>query len=71
MIKTKTKLVISKLSNFPIISVGLVNILFKFSGSCFKKPSAPATIKTVINEKITRFNSKLKFPFFNSFSFFT
>ena len=37
IIKIKTKFVISKLSNFPIMSVGLVSILFRFSGSSFKK----------------------------------
>ena len=56
IIKIKTKLIISKLSNFPIMSVGLVSILFKFSGSSFKKASAPVTINNVKNEKIIRFN---------------
>ena len=35
IIKIKTKFVINKLSNFPIISVGFVNIVAKFSGFCF------------------------------------
>ena len=35
-IKIKTKFVISKLSSLPIMSVGFVNILDKFSGSCFR-----------------------------------
>ena len=38
---------------------------FKLSGSCFKKASAPVTINNVKNEKIIKFNNKLKFPFFN------
>ena len=71
IINIKTKLVISKLSNDPIMSVGFVNILDKFSGFCFKKESTPATINKAKKEKITRFNIRLKFPFFNSFSFLT
>ena len=71
IIKIKTKFVISKLSNFPIMSVGLVSILFRFSGSSFKKASAPVTINNVKNEKIIKFNNKLKFPFLSSFSFLT
>ena len=71
IIKIKTKLVTSKLSNFPIISVGLVKILSKLSGFCFKNESDPMTINKAKEEKITKFKIKLKFPFFNSFSFFT
>ena len=59
------------LSNFPIISVGFVKILSISKNLWFKKTSDPTTIKTAKNEKIIKFNIKLKFPFFNSFSFFT
>ena len=45
-------MVINKLSNFPIISDGFVNMVAKFSGFCFRKTSTPATINTVKNEKI-------------------
>ena len=65
IIKINTKLVINKLSNLPIISVGFVSILDKFSGSCFRTVSAPITINKLNNEKIIKFNNKLKFPFFN------
>ena len=71
IIKIKTRFVISKLSIFPIISVGLVNIVAKFSGFCFKKTSAPVTMNSEKNENIIKFNVILKFPFFNSLSFFT
>ena len=71
MIKIKAKFVTSKLSSFPIISFGLVKIAFKLSGSCFKKISAPVTINKAKNENIIKFNSKLKFPFLSSLSFFT
>ena len=40
----------------PIISVGLVNIFDKFSGSCFKKLSTPVTINKAKNENIIKFN---------------
>ena len=70
-IKIKTKFVINRLSILPIISVGLVKILDKFSGSSFKKISTPVTINKAKNEKIIKFKIKLKFPFFISFSFFT
>ena len=56
---------------FPIISVGFVKILSIFSIFLFKKISEPITMKTAKKEKINKFNNKLKFPFFNSFSFFT
>ena len=59
----KAKFVISKLSILPIKSVGFVSILDKFSGSCFKKASKPATINKAKNEKITKLKIKLKFPF--------
>ena len=71
IIKIKANIVISKSSNFPIISVGLVNILSKFSGFCFRKASDPITINKAKNEKIIKLRIKLKFPFFNSFSFLT
>ena len=41
IINIRTRLVINKLSNFPMISEGFVNIVAKFAGSCFKKASAP------------------------------
>ena len=44
IISIKTKLTINKLSTFPIMSVGLVKILDKFSLSCFRNPSKPVTI---------------------------
>ena len=71
IIKIKTKFVISKLSNFPIISEGFVSILFKFSGSCFKKASIPETINKAEKEKIIKFNIKLRFPLLSWLSFFT
>jgi len=71
IIKTRTKLVISKLFKDPIMSVGFVSILDKLSGSCFKKLSTPVTINKAKNENIIKFNIKLKLPFFNSTSFFT
>ena len=71
MIKIKTKLVTSKLLKDPIISVGFVSILDKFSGFLFKNASTPITIKRAKKEKIIKFKTKLKFPFFNSLSFFT
>ena len=70
-IKTKTKLEISKLFSFPIISDGFVRILDMFSESNFKNASAPVTMNKVKKEKIIKFKIKLKFPFFNSFSFLT
>ena len=66
IIKIRAKFVINKLSNFPIISVGLVKILDKFSGSCFKYASTPETINKAKKEKNIKFNNKLKFPLFNS-----
>ena len=59
IIKIKTKIVTSKLFSFPIISVGFVNILFKFSGSCFKKASIPETINNAKKEKINKFKIKI------------
>ena len=59
------------LSNFPIISVGLVKILSMFSKFLFKITSDPTTIKTAKKENIIRFIIRLKFPFFNSFSSLT
>ena len=53
IIKNKTELVINKLSNDPIISVGFVSILDKLSGSCFKKPSTPVTINKAKKLKLT------------------
>ena len=51
--------------------MGFVKILSIFSKFLFKKISAPITIKTAKKENINKFKIKLKFPFFNSFSFFT
>ena len=45
--------------------------MINFQDSCFKNASTPATINKAKNEKIIKFKIKLKFPFFNSFSFFT
>ena len=53
------------------MSVGLVKILDKFSGSCFKKASTPVTINKANTEKIIKFNIKLKFPLLSSLSFLT
>ena len=63
IIKIKARKISNKLSNFPRISVGFVNILFKFSGSCFRKASIPETINNAKKEKINKFKIKLKFPF--------
>ena len=70
-IKNNTKTVINILSILPMMSVGLVNILSIFSMFLLRKTSAPITISTENNEKISKFNIKLRFPFFNSFVFFT
>ena len=50
------KIIRNKLSIFPRISVGFVNILERFSGSCFKKASMPETINKAAKEKIIKFN---------------
>ena len=71
IIKKRTTTVICKVSNLPIISVGLVKILSKSSNFKFKNASEPMTIKTEKNENIIRFKSKLRFPFFKFFSSFT
>ena len=57
-------IVIYKLLNDPIISVGFVKILVKLSGFCFKNASAPETINKLKNEKIIKLSIKLKLPFF-------
>jgi hypothetical protein len=46
-------------------------ILSMISKFLLKKISDPITIKTAKKEKIIKFNIKLRFPFFNSLSFFT
>ena len=61
----------NKLSNLPIISVGLVNIRSILSKFLFKIMSTPKTIKTENKEKIIKFKIRVKLPIFNSFSFFT
>ena len=71
MIKNRTTIVICILSNFPTISVGLVKILSISENFWLRKTSDPVTIKTDKKEKIIKFKIKLKFPFFNSCSFFT
>ena len=68
--KNKAIKVKKVLSNLPIISVGFVSILSKSENFWFKKISDPATIKTEKNENIIKFNIKVKFPLFKSFSFF-
>ena len=52
IIKIRAKIVISRLSNDPIISVGFVRILDKLSGFCFKKASAPVTTNKLKKENI-------------------
>ena len=71
IIKKRITTVICKVSNLPIISVGLVKILSKSSNFKFKNASEPMTIKTEKNENIIRFKSKLRFPFSKFFSSFT
>ena len=66
IIKNKTITVTCKLSNLPIMSVGLVNIFSISLNCCFKKISDPVTINTANIENIIRFTNKHKFPFFNS-----
>ena len=68
IIKNKTVIVICKLLNLPIISVGFVNILSISLNCCYKKTSDPETIKTANKENNKRLINKLKFPNFNSFS---
>ena len=70
-IKNRAIIVICRLSNFPIISVGLVKILSKSENFWFKKISEPVTIKTEKKENIIKFIIKLKLPFLKSLSFFT
>ena len=52
-IKNKAIIVICRLSNFPIISVGLVKILSISENFWFKKISEPVTIKIEKKENIT------------------
>ena len=59
------------MSNFPIISVGFVNKPPTAINFLSKITSAPKTISIDRKEKIIKFKNKLKFPIFNSFSFFT
>ena len=59
------------MSTLPIISVGFVKILSRLSKFLFKEISTPITIKTAKKENIIKFKIRHKFPFFNSFSFFT
>ena len=61
IIKKSTTTVICKLSNLPIISVGLVNIWLISSNFWFKNISEPTTIKTAAKEKTTKFTIKLNF----------
>ena len=65
-IKNSAIIVICMLSNLPIISVGLVNILSRSSNFWFKKVTEPTTIKTAKKENISRFKIKLKLRFFNA-----
>ncbi len=57
------------MSNFPIISVGLVNILSIGIKFFSKTTLDPRTKKIARNEKIIKFKSKLKLPLFTSLSF--
>ena len=66
IIKIKAKETKRILSNFPIISVGLVKIISVFCWFKFWNASAPVTINNEKNEKITKFKIKLKLPFLNS-----
>ena len=50
IIKIKAKTITNKLLSLPIISVGLVNILDRFSEPSFKKASMPDTINKAKNE---------------------
>ena len=52
IINNNTIVVIFKLSNLPIISVGFVNILLISSNCWFRKTSEPTTIKTENNENV-------------------
>ena len=71
IIKMKAVIVMAKLSNLPIISLGLVKIEFKSKNFKLRKTSDPITIKTEKKEKIIKLNIKLKFPFLSSFSLLT
>ena len=53
IIKNRTTTVICKLSNFPIISFGLVKIEFRSKNFKLRKTSDPITIKTEKKEKLT------------------
>ena len=54
----------------PIISVGFVRNLFGSASSLLITISDPKVIKIAKKEKIIKFSSKVRFPLFNSFSFF-
>ena len=44
------------------MSVGLVYIVARFSGFCFKNESTPETINKAKSEKIIKFNKKWNVP---------
>ena len=71
IIKSKAIIVMVKLSNFPIISFGLVKIEFRSKNFKLRKTSDPITIKTEKKEKTIKFKIKDKLPFLSSFSFLT
>ena len=58
------------MSNFPIISVGFVNILSIDIKFFSKKTLDPITKEIAKNEKINKFKSKLKLPLLTSLSLF-
>ena len=58
------------MSNFPIISVGFVNILSIGIKFFSKTTLDPITKEIAKNEKINKFKSKLKLPLLTSLSLF-
>ena len=66
MIKNKDTIVKKSLSNFPIISVGLVSSLSTWMAFLVKIISEPNIINSENIENKIKFKIKLKFPFFIS-----
>ena len=71
IIKIRAKTVKPVLSNFPIISIGLVNIWSTTISFWFKKTSTPTTIDVAKNENKIIFRKRLRFPNFRSLSVLT
>ena len=64
IIKIKARIVTNKLFSLPIISVGFVNILERFSGFSLKYASIPDTINKAKNENINKFDLVIDWGWF-------